>query len=182
MSVVPSSRPSCSHHEIEVREQQNPLLAGVCGHCSHVPTVPGIFSYIGVMGYILYRYILRERLRGQHGTAFRAYVEALAIDLNEHCAWMKTDIRRLVTVMTPEGAGNQVGRAINRFALVAAAGELATHLGITGWQVDQRELALMRGWSIVATSGTRKMRQRCASSSLLTSTAGLRIGMILIID
>ncbi|MFM5872630.1 DUF927 domain-containing protein [Aeromonas veronii] len=80
---------------------------------------------------------LRERLQGQHGTAFRAYVEALANDLNGHSAWMKGEIRRLVTTMTPEGAGNQVGRAINRFALVAAAGELATRLGITGWQAGE---------------------------------------------
>ncbi|MFQ1787211.1 hypothetical protein ACK39B_11490 [Aeromonas veronii] len=80
---------------------------------------------------------LRERLQGQHGTAFRAYVEALANDLNGRSAWMKGEIRRLATAMTPEGAGNQVGRAINRFALVAAAGELATRLGITGWQAGE---------------------------------------------
>ncbi|WP_317986429.1 hypothetical protein [Aeromonas schubertii] len=43
--------------------------------------------------------------------------------------------------MTPEGAGNQVGRAINRFALVAAAGELATRLGITGWQAGEANKA-----------------------------------------
>lgn len=35
--------------------------------------------------------------------------------------------------LTPKDAGNQVGRAVNRFALVAMAGELATRLGITGW-------------------------------------------------
>lgn len=80
---------------------------------------------------------LRERLQSQHGTAFRAYVDTLANDLNGHSAWMKGEIRRLITTMTPEGAGNQVGRAINRFALVAAAGELATHLGITGWTVGE---------------------------------------------
>ncbi|MNQ82670.1 hypothetical protein D3C85_977250 [compost metagenome] len=80
---------------------------------------------------------LRERLQSQHGTAFRAYVEALANDLNGHSAWMKGEIRRLITTMTPEGAGNQVGRAINRFALVAAAGELATRIGITGWQLGE---------------------------------------------
>lgn len=85
---------------------------------------------------------LRERLQGQHGTAFRAYVEALANDLNGHSAWMKGEIRRLVTTMTPEGAGNQVGRAINRFALVAAGGELATRLGITGWQAGEATKAV----------------------------------------
>lgn len=90
------------------------------------------------MGYRLqFADTLRERLQGQHGSAFRAYVEALANDLNGHRAWMKGEIRRLATAMTPEGAGNQVGRAINRFALVAAAGELATRLGITGWQAGE---------------------------------------------
>lgn len=90
------------------------------------------------MGYRLqFADTLRERLQGQHGSAFRAYVEALANDLNEHRAWMKGEFRRLVMAMTPEGAGNQVGRAINRFALVAAAGELATRLELTGWQAGE---------------------------------------------
>lgn len=42
-------------------------------------------------------------------------------------------MREYALVLTPQDAGNQVGRAVNRFALVAMAGELATHLGITGW-------------------------------------------------
>lgn len=35
--------------------------------------------------------------------------------------------------LTPQDAGNQVGRAVTCFALVAIAGELATRAGITGW-------------------------------------------------
>lgn len=69
----------------------------------------------------------------QHGTAFRAYIEALAKDLDKHLERLRSEFRRLADELTPKGAGNQVGRAINRFALVAAAGELATELGITSW-------------------------------------------------
>lgn len=69
----------------------------------------------------------------QHGTAFRAFVEGLAADMEPHREHLASEIKRLAGELTPKGAGNQVGRAINRFALVAAAGELATRLRSTGW-------------------------------------------------
>ncbi|MXQ71703.1 DUF927 domain-containing protein [Aeromonas caviae] len=69
----------------------------------------------------------------QHGTAFRAWVEGLAVNLEPHSEHLKSEIKRLAYELAPKGAGNQVGRAINRFALVAAAGELATRLGVTSW-------------------------------------------------
>lgn len=69
----------------------------------------------------------------QHGTAFRAYTHALASSMNEHCERLRAEMKQLTGELTPKGAGNQVSRAISRFALVAAAGELATRLGVTGW-------------------------------------------------
>ncbi|WP_368206172.1 hypothetical protein [Aeromonas sp. s5] len=126
------------------------------------------------MGYRLqFADTLRERLQGQHGTAFRAYVEALANDLNGHSAWMKGEIRQLITDMTPEGAGNQAGRAINRFVLVAAADEQATRLGITGWQAEEAAKAARACLDALLADcghlGNRKMLQPCArpASSLL---------------
>lgn len=76
---------------------------------------------------------LRERIRHQHGTAFQAFIQAVSERQTEHTAWLKEQIRQLTATMQPKDAGNQVGRAITRFALVAAAGELATRLGVTGW-------------------------------------------------
>ncbi|MNS10197.1 DNA primase TraC [compost metagenome] len=76
---------------------------------------------------------LKANADHQHGTAFRALVEVLAADMEQHRAHLAGEIKRLAAELTPKGAGNQVGRAINRFALVAAAGELATRLGVTGW-------------------------------------------------
>ncbi|MGB5855279.1 MAG: DUF927 domain-containing protein [Oceanisphaera sp.] len=73
----------------------------------------------------------------QYGTAFRAYIEALVTDLSGYASQIKADVKRLANEFTPGNAGNQVGRAINRFALVAGAGELATQLGITGWPAGE---------------------------------------------
>jgi putative DNA primase/helicase len=39
----------------------------------------------------------------------------------------------------PKGADGQVKRAFNRFSLVAAAGELATMYGITGWSIGEAD-------------------------------------------
>ncbi|WP_234832699.1 DUF927 domain-containing protein [Aeromonas veronii] len=76
---------------------------------------------------------LKANSDSQHGSAFRTYAEVLAGDLDAHSERLRGEIKRLAAELTPKGAGNQVGRAINRFALVAAAGELATRLGVTGW-------------------------------------------------
>ncbi|MFQ2222155.1 DUF927 domain-containing protein [Aeromonas enteropelogenes] len=76
---------------------------------------------------------LKANSDSQHGSAFRTYAEALAGDLDTHRERLRGEIKRLAAELTPKEAGNQVGRAINRFALVAAAGELATRLGVTGW-------------------------------------------------
>lgn len=76
---------------------------------------------------------IKDNAERQHGSAFRTYVEALAGELGAHSERLRAEIKRIAAELTPQGAGNQVGRAINRFALVAAAGELATRLGVTGW-------------------------------------------------
>ncbi|MGL5488518.1 MAG: DUF927 domain-containing protein [Shewanella sp.] len=94
----------------------------------------GAFEWLhGMEGGRLFADTLKTNADRQHGTAFRALVEGLAIDLDTHRERLASEIKRLASELTPKGAGNQVGRAINRFALVAAAGELATQLGVTGW-------------------------------------------------
>ncbi|QTL95330.1 DUF927 domain-containing protein [Aeromonas jandaei] len=76
---------------------------------------------------------LSDACKHHYGAPFRAYAEALAAGLDAYRERLKAEMKRLAYEFTPEDAGNQVGRAINRFALVAAAGELASELGITGW-------------------------------------------------
>lgn len=72
--------------------------------------------------------------RQYHGAAGREYVQRLA-------SWDKARIqdhglevqREFMNEHVPSGASGQVTRVAGRFALVAAGGELATHLGVTGW-------------------------------------------------
>ncbi|MND61947.1 DNA primase TraC [compost metagenome] len=94
----------------------------------------GAFEWLhGKEGGRIFADTLKANADHQHGTAFRAFVERLAADMEPHREHLTGEIKRLAGELTPKGAGNQVGRAINRFALVAAAGELATRLGVTGW-------------------------------------------------
>ncbi len=58
----------------------------------------------------------------------------LTHDLTFISGTAKALLKKYTAKMMPENAGNQVGRAITRFALVAMAGEIATRAGITGWQ------------------------------------------------
>ncbi len=76
---------------------------------------------------------LSDACKHHYGAPFRAYAEALAAGLDAYRERLKAEMKRLAYEFTPKDAGNQVGRAINRFALVAAAGELASELGVTGW-------------------------------------------------
>ncbi|MGL4890315.1 MAG: DUF927 domain-containing protein, partial [Aeromonas veronii] len=92
---------------------------------------------------------LRASTERHHGTAFRAYANALANDPDGHGKRLRAEIHRMADELTPEGAGNQVGRAINRFALVAVAGELASQLGITGWPQGEATRAVrvcLKAW------------------------------------
>ncbi|WP_421247190.1 DUF927 domain-containing protein [Aeromonas jandaei] len=92
---------------------------------------------------------LNDACKRFYGTAFHVYAGALAMGLDTHRERLKADIKRLAVELTPKGAGNQVGRAINRFALVAAAGELATELGITGWPQGEATKAVqvcLKAW------------------------------------
>lgn len=68
-----------------------------------------------------------------YGSPFREWLKVLTADLNGLTAQAKSLMKEYAAALTPKDAGNQVGRAVNRFALVAMAGELATRLGITGW-------------------------------------------------
>ena len=68
-----------------------------------------------------------------YGSPFRAWLTALTASLTDMTAKAKGMMKQFTQELSPEKAGNQVGRAVNRFALIAMAGELATELGLTGW-------------------------------------------------
>lgn len=69
-----------------------------------------------------------------YGTAGRALIEWAAAHFAELPGQLREQIERHRDDFTPTHAAEQVRRVATRFALVAAAGELASGAGITGWR------------------------------------------------
>lgn len=76
---------------------------------------------------------LEQSVTQHHGAPFRDWLHHITQNLPEVTSQAKTMLKDFTRRLTPQDAGNQVGRAVTRFALVAMAGELATRAGITGW-------------------------------------------------
>lgn len=81
--------------------------------------------------------VLGEASCHYYGTAFREWLRML----NERRAACATSARELVGAFekerTPQEASPEMGRAARWFALMAAAGELATEAGITRWPAGE---------------------------------------------
>lgn len=78
---------------------------------------------------------LKDATRQQHGTAFTDYMTKLTSDLATHMKTVKDYRAQWKEGYVPAGADSQVKRVSDSFATIAAAGELATDLGVTGWSV-----------------------------------------------
>jgi putative DNA primase/helicase len=76
-----------------------------------------------------------------YGTAGRAWLEWLCSHHDKLPARVAELLERNRAAMVPEAASEQVRRVGSRFALVAAAGELATEARITGWPAGHAEWA-----------------------------------------
>lgn len=75
-----------------------------------------------------------ERHAGRaYGTAGPAFIEWASSQAGELAENLRTRVDELVAKWVPDGAHSQVARVAKRFALVAAAGELATACDLTGW-------------------------------------------------
>jgi uncharacterized protein (DUF927 family) len=76
--------------------------------------------------------LLKKRSAAQCGTAGRKFIEELVADRSGAIKFVE-DIRQQFMATVPPSADGQVQRVAGRFALVAAAGELASAVNITGW-------------------------------------------------
>lgn len=77
--------------------------------------------------------LLVDQAARHHGTAARAFIRQLATEREAVTEWVDGTRRYFNSAVVPIDADGQVKRVADRFAIVAAAGELATHWGITGW-------------------------------------------------
>lgn len=77
---------------------------------------------------------LTDACTQHYGTPAIAFINALLPRLDGLPGQLKTARTEFLAAHVPNGADGQVKRVGARFALVAAGGELATELGITGWE------------------------------------------------
>lgn len=97
--------------------------------------------------------VFSRYLVGQAASVYGAVGRAWLLWLAEQADTIGRTIReattRLAAEMVPSGASGQVERVAARFALVGAAGELATDAGLTGWSAGESEraaLACFNAW------------------------------------
>ncbi len=110
---------------MEVRMADVPLDAG--------QGMGGIEALHGLDGpACLAEAIVKEAARC-YGTAGRAWIEWACENITTLPERLQDLVDRYRDEMVPEASAEQVRRVGSRFALVAAAGELASQAGITGW-------------------------------------------------
>lgn len=100
-----------------------------------------------------------------HGTAGKAFIQELVKDIPSHIDRIKTLIEQFKRENTPPNAVGQVLRVLNRFALIAAAGTLATELGIAGPQkrpCGPSKHASKRGYKIEGASRLKRAKKSYA--------------------
>lgn len=76
---------------------------------------------------------LKRAAESTYGHAGRAWIEHLVGRTEDLSHELKSRMDAIEAHLVPELAAGQVQRVGRRFALVAAAGEMATDVGITGW-------------------------------------------------
>lgn len=98
---------------------------------------------------------------GVAGPAFLERIVALTAGL---APAIKRGVDAFVQAHLPEGATGQVARGVRRFALIAAAGEMAARVGVLPWGpgvADQAAATVLRQW-IVGRGGTGSSEDRQA--------------------
>jgi len=76
---------------------------------------------------------LARACESTHGAIGRAWLEGLVAQTEVWPKALRAQVDALTLQFVPDTADGQVQRAGRRFALVAAAGELASSWGLTGW-------------------------------------------------
>jgi uncharacterized protein (DUF927 family) len=87
---------------------------------------------------------LRDAATRTFGSPLREFIRRFSLDWDNELEQAKRDVAEFVRKFCPPGASAEVGRALGRFALVAAAGEMATRFGITGWKTSEARAAALR--------------------------------------
>ncbi|MCF6812620.1 DUF927 domain-containing protein, partial [Thiotrichales bacterium 19S9-12] len=76
---------------------------------------------------------LKEQAQKYYGTAINAFLTELVKDLDYWKAEVATYINEFIAEFKDENLPGQAQRVLKSFALIAAAGQIATMMGVTGW-------------------------------------------------
>ena len=87
---------------------------------------------------------VKDAATRHHGAAGVAWLRAIVNDRDKLADFISDGVRQFVAENAPAGAAGQVLRVAQRFGLVAVAGELATHYGVTGWPEGEATQAASR--------------------------------------
>lgn len=127
---------SISEHAAEAGKQRTG--AGVGVRMVQIPSDTGKYGAFenlhGFSGGKEFAEYLEKSAAECHGAPFRDWLRWLTTDLNAVTERAGKLLKQYEKMLRPEGAGNQTGRIVDRFALLAVAGELATEAGLTGWE------------------------------------------------
>ena len=77
--------------------------------------------------------LLKNAALQHYGTAFRVFLERFTADRERWLTQARSTINKFTKDHLTSDSASEVGRALHRFAVVAAAGEIATTMGITCW-------------------------------------------------
>ena len=77
-----------------------------------------------------------------------ALLRAIVNDRDKLAELITGGVRQFIAENAPADAAGQVLRVAQRFGLVAVAGELATHYGLTGWPEGEATLAASRCFNV----------------------------------
>jgi putative DNA primase/helicase len=100
---------------------------------------------------------LRDAAKRYYGAPLRAYLAYVSANRTEVENHVRTFQADFVKRNTPAGASGEVSRAAQRFALIGAAGEIATTVGITGWSENESANAAKKcfaNWLALRVGGT----------------------------
>ena len=86
---------------------------------------------------------LKDEAVANYGVAGPEFVRRIyyQLGIEEAKKFVREKIKEFVAANVPLGSDGQVTRVATRLGLIAAAGELATQLGITGWKKGRPTLA-----------------------------------------
>ena len=84
---------------------------------------------------------IKDAAARSHGAVGMAWLRFIVNDRPRLADFITDGIRQFVTETVPDGSTGQIERVARRFALVAVAGELASHYGLTGWAQGESERA-----------------------------------------